>query len=291
MFGLVLLLVFLVEGTIMLLLPHVMPWPRGSLAESGSDATLLSVVLAPALWFVVVRPLRELYRERGTLLNRVFEAQERERFRIARDLHDELGQHLTAMLVGLRALMESTDSDLVRGRAAELSRMTSASMSEVKKLANGLRPGVLEDFGLAIALQRLGEDFQTAHQVRLSLRVELPVERRYSREVETAAYRVVQESLTNIARHSHAQRVDACVKESRGLLSIEIADDGRGIQHVGAGRSTEVPTSMGLTSMRERVELLGGRFSFGSSVGRGTQVKVSLPALSAKGATVGASTP
>jgi len=202
----------------MLILPFVVPWRRGSIGESAADAVLLSAVMAPALWFVIVRPLRRVFQERGELLRRLFASQEAERNRLARDLHDELGQHLTAMPVGLRAMQDGADSEGTRHRAGELLRLTSHSLKEVRRLASGLRAGVLEDFGLQIAVERLCEDFNKAHGLPVTLTATLTPDRRFGPVLETTVYRLVQESLTNVARHAQARNIDVSLIEEGELM-------------------------------------------------------------------------
>lgn len=278
-FGLVLLLAFLVEAVIMLVLAPLSPWPRGSLGESFADATLLSIVLAPGLWFLAVRPLQRVFRDRGQLLERVFEAQEDERRRLARDLHDELGQHLTALLVGLRALEQAAEGSPLRARATELLRLTSTSLDEVRRLARGLRPAALEDFGLVAAVERLCEEFKSTHQISLALTMKLASSRRFSPAIEIAVYRLIQESLTNIARHANAGRVSVTLTEEDQVLRLAVRDDGRGFEEL---PPTPSPApSFGLQSMQERAELLRGSLRITSEAGKGTLVEAVLPAESA----------
>ncbi len=275
-FGLVLLLVFVVEGMIMLLLPFIATWQHGSIAESVADATLLATALAPALWFIIVQPLRRLLRERGDLLRRLFEARESERSALARDLHDELGQHLTTLLVSLRALQNDAESEATRRRAQDLLLVASQSLKEVRRIASGLHVSVLDDFGLRIAIERLCEDFVAAHAIVPELSITLPPNRRYGREIETAIYRIVQEALTNIARHAGAQNVHVSVCESRQEMQLRISDDGKGF----AGGTSELKagaSSLGVRSMRERVDLLDGWFKMSSQAGHGTIVEARIP--------------
>ncbi|CAG0951829.1 two-component system, NarL family, sensor histidine kinase NreB [Phycisphaerales bacterium] len=276
-FGFVLLLAFLAEGLIMLVLPRISLWPRGSVGESAADAALLSLMLAPGLWFVAVRPLRNVFRDRGELLERVFEAQEDERRRLARDLHDELGQHLTAILVGLRAMEQAAESESTRGRATVLLRLTSTSLNEVRRLARGLRPGALEDFGLSEAVERLCEEFQATHHVSLTLNMKLRPDRRFSPATEIAVYRLLQESLTNIARHAEAARVQVSLSEIEGAIRLVVRDDGKGFDNSRLADAGRNPATFGLRSMQERAELLRGSLRVVSEPGKGTFVEGVLP--------------
>lgn len=278
-FVVVLLAAFIVEGAIMLVLPHVRTWPAGSVWDSVVDASVLTMVFAPALWYMAVRPLRELSKGRGELLARLYEVQEDERAKLARDLHDELGQHLTALLVGLRAMERGAGTDQAREHARSLAKVAGASLDEVRRLVRGLRPAVLEDFGLPAAVERLCEEFQAAHGVRVELSQDVRADRRYAPEIEATAYRLVQESLTNVARHAGASRVEVSMREDGGVLVLAVRDNGKGID--GAALSESVKgRSLGLRSMRERAELLGGSFAIGHAGESGTTVEARLPARS-----------
>lgn len=275
--SLVLLVVFVVEGVIMLVLPSIAPWQRGSIAESVADATLLATILSPALWYIIVKPLQRMHRERGELLRRLFEAREAERSSLARDLHDELGQHLTTMLVNLRSLQNDSESDGTRQRVKDLLHMTAECLKEIRKISSGLRVSVLEDFGLQIAIERLCEDFALTHGVTPELRVGLADGRRYGPEVETASYRIVQESLTNIARHANPTNVQVSINDIGRELHVSIRDDGEGLEGAATITAKGHTPSLGVRSMRERVELLDGFFRISSEAGEGTLVEARIP--------------
>ena len=154
---LVLLLVFGVEGAIMLALPCLPRVWREPLPASLLDAGLLTLVVAPAVWALAVAPLRQLVESRGHLLRRLFASQEQERARIARDLHDGVGQQLTALRLGLRNVEEAEDLPVARERAHALRELAANAHDDVRRLAQGLGPGVLQDLGLVAALERLCE--------------------------------------------------------------------------------------------------------------------------------------
>lgn len=272
-FLLVMLLTFVSEGVIMLALPHISPGPPGSLAESLTDSTLLSLLLAPGVWVLVVRPLRNLSRDRGELIGRLFRAQEEERGRIARDLHDELGQHLTALLVGLKAIEQAPPGAVRAENVRPLHAVAHTCLDEVRRLARGLRPAALDEFGLRSALERMGEEFGATHNVRATLTIELPEGRRYRSEHELALYRLVQESLTNVARHARAAAVTVRLRDHDGWLSVLVQDDG-----VGPGPGAQSLGSLGMGSMIERARQLGGSCTVGEAPGGGTLVEAWLPA-------------
>ena len=187
-------------------------------------------------------------------LRRVVEAQELERRRLARELHDETGQALTSILLALRPLEGALEKPENRAAAAELRELVVATLQDVRRLAVELRPKVLDDFGLVPALERLTDSFgeQTGLEVDFESRAGAE---RVPAEVETAIYRIVQESLTNVVKHAHAQRVSILVMRKDGALTAVVEDDGRGFD------TGETGDGFGLEGMRERVALLDGRLA------------------------------
>jgi signal transduction histidine kinase len=192
-------------------------------------------------------------------LRRVVEAQELERRRLARELHDETGQALTSILLGLKSLEEAVEGETPRGAVGDLRELVVATLQDVRRLAVELRPKVLDDFGLVPALERLTETF--GEQTRMTVRFESGLgDERLPGEVETALYRIVQEALTNIVKHAHAGTVSVVLTRKPGSVAALIEDDGRGfdIEHVR-------DDGFGLEGMRERVGLLDGRIQIETS--------------------------
>jgi signal transduction histidine kinase len=277
-FALVLVVVFAVEGAIMLILPRLPHDWHGTVADSLLDASLLAIVTAPALWLLVVSPLRVLFDARGRLLRRLFDSQEQERAHIARDLHDGLGQDLTALMVGLRTIEQAGDLETVRTRAAELRELAAAAHGDVRRLARGLRPVVLEELGLVAALERLGEDFQRTHQVKVTLESDALPPRRLEPAAEAALYRIVQESLANVARHAQARAVELVLRHEGESLLLSIRDDGRGFDAADLEALKGREGSFGLASIRERASMLGGDCSVRARPGEGTTIEIRVPA-------------
>jgi two-component system sensor histidine kinase UhpB len=276
-FALIMFLVFAVEGMIMVLLPHF-PWLAGSrLREGLIDATLLTLAIAPAIWWLAVRPMQQLFEARGQLLHRVFHAQEQERARIARDLHDEIGQHLTAILVGLKTIEASPDLPTAKTRAEELRDVAALAHSEVRRLARGLRPGVLEELRLEPAIERICEEFQTAHGIPIELKIEPGACDHLATDCETALYRIVQEALTNAARHSRATGIEVSLACRDNKTVLRISDNGRGFSAMPSAGSAQGAGKIGLASIRERALMLGGQFLVHSEPNRGTTVQVTIP--------------
>jgi signal transduction histidine kinase len=205
-------------------------------------------------------------------LRRAVAAQELERQRLARELHDETGQALTSILLGLRSLeVASVPEDRDEALAA-LRELVVATLHEVRRLAVELRPAALDDFGLLPAVRRLGES--TRETTGLDVQVEATLgPKRLAPEVETALYRIVQEALTNVAKHAGARHVSVVLTRKHERVSVVIEDDGKGFD-----TSAGTGDGLGLLGMRERVQLLDGTLSVESSVGAGTTLVLELPA-------------
>jgi len=197
---------------------------------------------------------------------RVVEAQELERRRLARELHDETGQALTSILLGLKSLEDAVDTDKARGSVAGLRELVVATLQDVRRLAVELRPKVLDDFGLVPALERLTESF--AEQTEIDVRFETALGgERLPAELETALYRIVQEALTNIVKHAHARSVSIVLARKPDTVALVIEDDGRGFDP-----ATTREGGFGLEGMRERIGLLDGKLQIESRADAGTTI-------------------
>jgi len=217
--------------------------------------------------------LDRLETERGASTAQTLAAQEGERQRIAQELHDEIGQSLTAVLLGLKRTVDRAPDEL-RDELRTIQELIRASLEEVRQVARRLRPGVLEDLGLHSAMSALAADFSQASEVPVARRLDpgLPV---LGREMELVLYRISQESLTNIARHSGASRVELALTHERAGVVLRIADNGRG-----RGGSVE---GAGIRGMRERALLIGARLTIGSAPGGGTEVHLVVPTEAERG--------
>ena len=204
-------------------------------------------------------------------LRRVVAGQELERQRLARELHDETGQALTSMLLGLKKLEEAKSDDDVRRSVLELRELVVSTLHDVRRLAVELRPKALDDFGLVPALQRLAETF--AEQTNVDVHVEAALgDSRLPGEAETAVYRIVQEALTNVIKHANARTVSVVLTRKGEAVVVVIEDDGRGFDP-----NADKVGGLGLLGMRERIALVGGRLSVESAPHRGTTVAVEVP--------------
>jgi signal transduction histidine kinase len=204
-------------------------------------------------------------------VRRVVDAQESERKRLARELHDETGQALTSILLGLKPLEASMADDQSRAALAELREHVVAALQDVRRLAVELRPAVLDDFGLVPALERLTDAFAEQTNIRVDFHSALG-DTRLPNEVETALYRVVQESLTNIVKHASAQRVSVSIARRPSGAAAVIEDDGKGFD-----QRTLREDGLGLLGMRERLGLIDGRLEIESRPGAGTTVVAEVP--------------
>ena len=205
-------------------------------------------------------------------LRRVVEGQELERKRLARELHDETGQALTSFLLGLKQVEDAKAPEEARRAIAVLRGQIVETLQSVRRLAVELRPKALDDFGLVPALERLGEAFGEQSGIAVDVQANLD-STRLPAEVETALYRIVQEALTNVAKHSSASRVSIVVTRREGFVTAVVEDDGKGFG--ASGRSEG--DGLGLVGMKERVGLLGGRLAIESTEGAGTTLVAEVP--------------
>ena len=217
---------------------------------------------------------RHSFQQLRALAARMQTAREEERARVAREIHDELGQALTAIKIDLTALLPSVTADsgpnLQRGQT--VFQLLDEAIHSVRRIATDLRPGVLDDLGLVAAIEWAVEEFQNRTGIESS--VSLPEgDLTLDAENATALFRILQEALTNVARHAHATRVTVRLAQEHGDLSLEVRDNGGGFreEQLAGGRS------LGVLGMRERAILLGGEFSIGGTPENGTTVRVRLP--------------
>jgi signal transduction histidine kinase len=205
------------------------------------------------------------------VVRRVVAAQELERTRLARELHDETGQALTSILLGLKSLEDARQGEDGRAALAEVRNLVVSTLQDVRRLAVELRPAALDDFGLVPALERLAGTFrdQTGMTVDLENRLK---NARLPTDVETALYRIVQEALTNVVKHAGAARVSIVLMHRDRSVAVVVEDDGSGFDPAAAREE-----GLGLVGMRERVGLVGGRLRIESAAGTGTTLVAEVP--------------
>jgi PAS domain S-box-containing protein len=266
---------------------------RGDLAFRAGDGTpvAVSVTFAPlrlagstgvsgVIGVVVDATEQKRHEEvRTRLIEQVMTAQEEERGRIARELHDETGQSLTALLVGLRTIEGARTIAEAVELARQLREIAARTLRDVGRLARGLHPSVLDDLGLAVAVTRHVQEFARLHGIVEDTRIEgldsgppLPL-------VQNTVYRVLQEALTNVARHAGAQRVSVRLVRDETMVELRVRDDGVGFEPgvVPGGAATVGRRGLGLQGMRERAALIGGAVQLESARGKGTMITARFP--------------
>jgi two-component system, NarL family, sensor histidine kinase DevS len=209
-------------------------------------------------------------------VRRVIAAQELERRRLARELHDETGQALTSILLGLKAIRAAENDEAAEQAEADLRELVVQALQDVRSLAVELRPSALDDFGLVPALERLAGTFAERTGIRAAVAATLG-ETRLPPETETVVYRLVQEALTNVVKHAAATEVGILLTMRDGGVSAVVEDDGEGFAEADV-RSD----ALGLLGMRERLALLGGTLAIESTPGQGTAVIAYLPLTEAR---------
>src|SRR6266853_232557 len=208
--------------------------------------------------------------------SQIINAQEQERQRIARELHDETSQVLTSLMISLAVLEESIESQEARERIADTRALAHSTLRAIRSLSIDLRPSALDDLGLLPALRWYVKEYQK----KCSIEVEFHAtgfKERLPAEMETALYRIVQECLTNTAKHANASRVTITLKEETARVYARITDDGEGFDYEALLKTPGQERGLGLTGMNERAVLLDGTLNIHSTSGRGTIIEVSIP--------------
>jgi PAS domain S-box-containing protein len=214
---------------------------------------------------------------RALLLNQVITVQEEERGRIARELHDETAQSLASLLMGLGALQEARTVKAARAQARDLQQVATHALAEVRRLAWGLRPSVLDDLGLATALARYAADFGRTRGITVRVETSGLDDGRLAPAVETALYRIMQEALSNVARHAAATTVSVWLRRRRDAVVLIVDDDGCGFDSEQPPGPATAARGLGIHTMRERAAVLKGTFTIDSAPGRGTRLEIEIP--------------
>jgi len=204
-------------------------------------------------------------------VRRVIEAQELERRRLARELHDETGQALTSILLGLKSIRAAAGETEAEEAEAALRELVVQALQDVRSLAVELRPTALDDFGLAAALERLASTFQERSGIVAEVESGLG-EERLPPEVETVLYRLVQEALTNVVKHAAAAHVSIVLTHRDGGVGVVVEDDGAGFAPADVREG-----ALGLLGMRERLAVVDGTLEVESTPGSGTALLAYVP--------------
>jgi signal transduction histidine kinase len=211
------------------------------------------------------------------LSNQVLHVQEEERRRISRELHDEVGQALTAILVNLAVLQSYSAgaSERLQAKIAETQRLLEQTMETVHRFAHELRPAMLDELGLLSALRSYVKSFSERTGLRVHFRA-TPAAEQLDGEKKTVIYRIAQESLNNVVKHAHARSVEVTLRRVKSGIGLEIRDDGKSFRPTpddGQARKN----GLGLLGMQERVRLVDGKFLVVPELGKGTLVRVRIP--------------
>jgi signal transduction histidine kinase len=200
---------------------------------------------------------------------------EKERTRIARELHDELGQLLTALNTGVILLRKKIppDQEHLQERTKSMKELIDMTMQTVKRIYMDLRPGMLDHLGLPVSMEWQCQEFQKRTGIHCSVSVD-PEDMEPNKDASITVFRILQETLTNVAKHSKATRVQVSLRGLEDDLELVVADNGRGIRN----EELQKPKSFGLLGIRERVDFRGGEVHITGRKGKGTTVTVRLPA-------------
>jgi len=234
---------------------------------------LLCTVLTVRLTAQLLREMEWQESELGRVSWHMVEDQESTARRFSHELHDELGQSLTAVKANLAALRgtDETMGSPDRSRLDDCLRLVDESIGNVRQMSQLLRPTILDDFGLEAALRWFCEGF--THRTGIATQFQSGISGRLPEETETHLFRLAQEALTNVARHSGARHATVALDSQGGEVRLTIRDDGRGLPAAGAG-----PRGMGMIGMRARARSVGGDLNVRSKPGQGVEIEVRVPA-------------
>jgi len=221
--------------------------------------------------------LRHEMDEREALRRKLLHAQEEERRRIARELHDQMGQNLTALNVGLKSLLDGQSRSGLGSRVQHLQELATQTARDLHRVAVELRPAALDDLGLVKAIRALIETWSTRYRIDVDFEAGQYKGAGVSSEIETILYRIIQEALNNVAKHSAATRVALVLRRTEEQVQAIIEDDGRGFDARATSQSGNGSGRLGLLGIRERLGIVGGNFKIESAPKRGATLFVRIP--------------
>ncbi len=296
---LMVLTVLLVESFIETLLGRLID--AGLVVHIFLDAFLTILLLSPLFYLFLYRPFKRLDRERlesknevQALTRQLMRTVEKERHSLARDLHDDFGQILTALQLGVETIKVSSEQGLSPsadqtatleacwGQGEKLSHLIAVLGDRVRSISSGLRPAMLEELGLPETLEWLiGEYKQGSSDIRFSFNCEAHTER-YHPDVELAMFRICQEALNNVVKHAKASQVEVGLSHVDSVLTLTVKDDGNGfggeeLRSARAGRRGTGKRGVGLLGMQERAASQNGEVEISSGRGKGTEICVKIP--------------
>jgi signal transduction histidine kinase len=221
--------------------------------------------------------LRREMAERETLRRKLLHAQEEERRRIARELHDQMGQNLTALNVGLKSLLDYHSRQGLGNRVQRLQELATQTARDLHRVAVELRPAALDELGLVKAVRALADVWSAQHGIEVDFEAGQYQPARISSEIETILYRIIQEALNNVAKHSGATRVALVLRRTVDHVEAIIEDNGQGFDPNMASQSGNGSSRLGLLGIQERLELVGGSLHLESAPGCGATLIVRVP--------------
>jgi signal transduction histidine kinase len=284
--------IFLVEMFVHTLFDRIIPLSHH--IEALANGLLLVVLLSPMLYYFLFRPLLTHIRRRRlaeealnvsaehlrVLSSHLLVAHEEERKRISLELHDALGQSLTFLKLRLRFINNrlSDDQMLLKEECRENLRFVDEVIDNVRRLSRDLSPSILEDLGLNASLNRLIDDFAKYYSIAETSVVMPDLDRFFVNTARIFIYRIFQEALTNISKHSQARHVSIMVnQQDEGSVCFRIEDDGRGFDVQSIIEKGAGVRSLGIVALQQRVRTMGGSFSINSNEGKGTKIAFTLP--------------
>jgi signal transduction histidine kinase len=275
--------IFITEALVMLLLsilPLYAVW-----IQAFIDALLLILLLTPPLYFLMYRPMSRQINELNHTYNRLqylssqlLSGQERERKWFSREMHEGLVQDLVASKLGLQLIKEhlKEDQDTLKSECEENLKLISKVIDNVTSLSEGLTPFVLEYFGLHKALQRLINLTALRSGMTVSFQC-INLEHLFPHEVQIAAYRIVEEAVTNVEKHASATSLSLVVEQQNGNVSFIVEDNGTGFNTEEVFMKDVSEKGLGLLTMEERARMLGGSLTVSSQKGQGTRITFTIP--------------
>lgn len=234
----------------------------------------IGIAVENALLWQEVKEKEEM---RAHLLQKVISVQEEERKRIARELHDEISQSLTSLLVGLKLIEDSKDFNQAQERISDSREVVTKTLSEINKLALELRPTILDDFGLVAALERHINNITKKFHLEIDLQVIGMDDVKLTSESEITIYRIMQEALTNVLKYAEANNVSVILEKQNNTIVLIVEDDGVGFDLSIIKKKSLEYEHLGLFGMEERATIIGGELSIESAVGEGTTIYFKVP--------------
>lgn len=268
---------FLAEFFIMNILSHLLPADCSDTTKALADSILLTLIVAPFLWIIAIVPIQRLAQSRMHFLGRALTSQEHERRRITRDIHDGIGQSLTSLMLGLRTMEETATDATIRSHTVSLRKIGAEIHDDLRRIVRGLRPMILDQLGLVAAIERLLEELRNSGTSAIVLDAGDVAGVRLNAELESTAFRILQEAISNSLRHASASHIRVSLAIQNDNLELSVSDDGKGFdtsalfRHEGCGH--------GLLSIRERAMICRGRAEIVTSPGGGTTISAELPLI------------